>query len=93
MAAPPVDTEPQAALVQPDGFTKVPDSVSPGAVPHGNFRHYYTFNEPEERTKHLPPQLLLKCVQQRADDGSPLLMLDIGCNTGVGATMVAVWLL
>eukprot|EP00730_Choanoeca_flexa_P018929 TRINITY_DN9231_c0_g1_i1.p2 TRINITY_DN9231_c0_g1~~TRINITY_DN9231_c0_g1_i1.p2 ORF type:complete len:268 (+),score=49.85 TRINITY_DN9231_c0_g1_i1:2489-3292(+) len=80
MAAGPAAKEPK--LAAPDGFIKISDSLSPGAVPHGNFRHYYTFNEAGDRTKHLPTNLLLKCSQQNDNQGKPLLMLDIGCNTG-----------
>lgn len=53
----------------------------PGAAPYGNFINYYTFNPPENRLS-LIPSTLLEDVGYQADTEA-LLLLDVGCNSGV----------
>lgn len=56
-------------------------SVDPGCARLGNFVNYYQFNPPEKRVQHIPKQLLADfCTRQ---NGSFLLALDVGCNSGV----------
>lgn len=56
------------------------EKSDPGAAPFGNFINYYTFNPPENRLSLIPTTLL----QDRGyGQGSRVLMLDVGCNSGV----------
>ncbi|KAM4796073.1 RNA 5'-monophosphate methyltransferase [Rhinophrynus dorsalis] len=62
--------------------------TDPGAAPYGNFPNYYSFNPPESRISLLPAGLLSKLLRRttgtdsRVEPVTPLLGLDIGCNTG-----------
>ena len=55
------------------------ESKDPGAARFGNFINYYSFNPPENRLKSIPDNLLTLI-----DSDSPICILDIGCNAGVG---------
>ena len=57
------------------------EKKDPGAAPCGNFINYYTFNPPENRLS-LIPNTLLEDVGYHPDRES-VLMLDVGCNSGV----------
>ena len=59
-------------------------SKDPGAARHGNFINYYTFNPPENRLKHIPDTLLANL----GVTDSPICILDIGCNAGVGVSLL-----
>ncbi|GIY23537.1 pre-miRNA 5'-monophosphate methyltransferase [Caerostris darwini] len=48
----------------------------PGAARYGNFINYYQFNSVSKRLNAIPPNLLLDFKR------SPVLCLDIGCNSG-----------
>ncbi|KAG7318991.1 hypothetical protein KOW79_017465 [Hemibagrus wyckioides] len=52
----------------------------PGAAPYGNFINYYTFNPPENRLSLIPSSLLEDVGYQ--PDREPVLVLDVGCNSG-----------
>lgn len=54
--------------------------TDPGAAPFGNFINYYTFNPPENRLSLIPATLL----QDLGYDRDTTLILDVGCNSGVG---------
>ncbi|XP_053560992.1 RNA 5'-monophosphate methyltransferase [Bombina bombina] len=60
--------------------------LDPGAAPYGNFPNYYSFHPPETRVSLLPPGLLRKLFQKpletKGNGVSPVLGLDVGCNTG-----------
>lgn len=58
------------------------ETEDPGAAPYGNFINYYTFNPPENRLS-LIPSTLLEDVGYQADTEALLLLLDVGCNSGV----------
>nr|XP_033793053.1 RNA 5'-monophosphate methyltransferase [Geotrypetes seraphini] len=61
-------------------LTSHPD---PGAAPFGNFPHYYSFNPPAARLNLLPPALLRSLFSAKSClRDSPLLALDVGCNSG-----------
>ena len=55
------------------------ETKDPGAARFGNFINYYSFNPPENRLKSIPDNLLTLI-----DSDSPICILDIGCNAGVG---------
>lgn len=57
------------------------DINDPGAAPYGNFINYYTFNPPENRLSLLPDTLLQDLGYR--DVRQTVLMLDVGCNSGV----------
>lgn len=57
------------------------DKEDPGAAPYGNFINYYTFNPPENRLSLIPRTLLQDVGYQ--PDKEAVLMLDVGCNSGV----------
>jgi hypothetical protein len=62
--------------------------AEPGAARFGNFINYYQFNPADKRVCHLPKSLLQTLVQQKEKtlaDNSPILCLDVGCNTGVSS--------
>ena len=61
------------------------ESKDPGAARFGNFINYYSFNPPENRLKSIPDNLLTLI-----DSDSPICILDIGCNAGVGVTIFLV---
>jgi hypothetical protein len=54
----------------------------PGAVRHGNFINYYTFNSAKSRLQLLPTDLW------KAKEGQNLVCLDIGCNSGVNICLL-----
>lgn len=54
----------------------------PGAAPYGNFINYYTFNPPENRLSLIPATLLQDLGY--SDGHQTTLILDVGCNSGVG---------
>ncbi|KAL5283824.1 BCDIN3D family protein [Megaselia abdita] len=54
-------------------------SNDPGAVQHGNFINYYSFNKVEERLEILPKGIWKK---KALDDTKSFLILDVGCNSG-----------
>lgn len=54
--------------------------VEPGAVRHGNFINYYEFNSAKERLDLLPEDSELWSLDE--GDGSAVLVLDVGCNSG-----------
>lgn len=56
--------------------------VEPGAVRHGNFINYYDFNSADERLSLLPTDVSYWSVYRTADENSPYLVLDVGCNAG-----------
>lgn len=56
--------------------------VEPGAVRHGNFINYYDFNSASERLNLLPTDPECWSVYRTADENSPYLVLDVGCNAG-----------
>ncbi|XP_041097432.1 pre-miRNA 5'-monophosphate methyltransferase [Polyodon spathula] len=58
------------------------DYSDPGAALFGNFINYYSFNPPENRLSLIPASLLQELGYSRAADRAPLLMLDVGCNSG-----------
>lgn len=58
------------------------ENEDPGAAPYGNFINYYTFNPPENRLS-LIPEALLQNIGFSSGDGERVLMLDVGCNSGV----------
>ena len=60
------------------------DLNDPGAAPYGNFINYYTFNPPENRLS-LLPNTLFQDLGYR-DIHQTMLMLDVGCNSGVRGT-------
>ena len=62
--------------------------AEPGAARFGNFINYYQFNPADKRVCHLPKSLLQTLVQQKEKtlaENSPVLCLDVGCNTGVSS--------
>ncbi|GFY68867.1 pre-miRNA 5'-monophosphate methyltransferase [Trichonephila inaurata madagascariensis] len=52
------------------------EPFEPGAARFGNFINYYTFNSVSKRLQAIPPDLLLQFKN------SPIVCLDIGCNSG-----------
>lgn len=48
----------------------------PGAVRHGNFINYYSFNPPQQRMENFNPSMFPKT------SSGPLVALDVGCNSG-----------
>ncbi|KAG9260163.1 pre-miRNA 5'-monophosphate methyltransferase [Astyanax mexicanus] len=52
----------------------------PGAAPFGNFINYYSFNPPENRLELIPASLLQQLGLN--PDPDPVLLLDVGCNSG-----------
>ncbi len=59
------------------------DKEDPGAAPYGNFINYYTFNPPENRLS-----LITETLLENIGLGSErVLMLDVGCNSGVKITL------
>lgn len=48
----------------------------PGAVKHGNFINYYSFNSVQSRLEHLHHQMF------PMPDTEKILVLDVGCNSG-----------
>lgn len=56
------------------------ENDEPGAAPFGNFKNYYTFNPPENRLS-LIPTTLIEDLGYKASSG-PILLLDVGCNSG-----------
>lgn len=57
------------------------EKEDPGAAPYGNFINYYTFNPPENRLSLIPSTLLEDVGHQ--PDTEAVLLLDVGCNSGV----------
>lgn len=57
------------------------EKEDPGAARYGNFINYYTFNPPENRLS-LIPSTLLDDVGFYTDTEA-VLVLDVGCNSGV----------
>lgn len=55
----------------------------PGAAPYGNFRNYYTFNPPGNRLSLIPATLLRDLGYEDGQDEEDMLVLDVGCNSGV----------
>lgn len=55
----------------------------PGAAPYGNFRNYYTFNPPGNRLSLIPATLLRDLGYEDGQDEEDVLVLDVGCNSGV----------
>eukprot|EP01083_Nonionella_stella_P147021 463187_1 len=55
------------------------DSTRSGALPHGNFPDYYTFNPPANRIEFIPTDFLKRAGLSKKED---LSILDIGCNSG-----------
>nr|XP_006629423.1 PREDICTED: pre-miRNA 5'-monophosphate methyltransferase [Lepisosteus oculatus] len=53
----------------------------PGAARFGNFINYYTFNPPENRLSLIPANLLEE-LGYSSDNSAPILILDVGCNSG-----------
>jgi len=53
----------------------------PGSARYGNFINYYSFNPPERRVKLISETFLSDWFAGCERD--TLLMLDIGCNSGV----------
>jgi hypothetical protein len=51
----------------------------PGTARYGNFINYYSFNEPQNRTKLIPKTLLTDIL----GTCSNISMLDVGSNAGV----------
>ena len=60
------------------------DVNDPGAAPYGNFINYYTFNPPENRLSLLPNSLFQDLGY--SDIHQTMLLLDVGCNSGVCGT-------
>lgn len=58
------------------------ENEDPGAAPYGNFINYYSFNPPENRLG-LIPEALLENIGFGSDRSERVLMLDVGCNSGV----------
>uniref|UniRef100_A0A8C8SJW0 RNA methyltransferase n=1 Tax=Pelusios castaneus TaxID=367368 RepID=A0A8C8SJW0_9SAUR len=56
-----------------------PGGWEPGAALYGNFPNYSRFHPPEGRVRLLPPALLGRLFPAGP---SPLLGLDVGCNSG-----------
>uniref|UniRef100_A0A8C5LPH8 RNA methyltransferase n=1 Tax=Leptobrachium leishanense TaxID=445787 RepID=A0A8C5LPH8_9ANUR len=56
--------------------------TDPGAAPYGNFPNYYSFNPPENRVSLVPPGFLSNLLQKSGVSPSPILCLDVGCNSG-----------
>lgn len=68
--------------------TRVPrvneeDKEDPGAAPYGNFINYYTFNPPENRLS-----LITEALLENIGLSERVLMLDVGCNSGVKITLI-----
>ncbi|XP_064162712.1 pre-miRNA 5'-monophosphate methyltransferase [Anguilla rostrata] len=57
------------------------ESNDPGAAPFGNFINYYSFNPPENRLS-LIPRTLLQDIGYSTERSEPILVLDVGCNSG-----------
>lgn len=64
------------------GLAEMETFVEPGAVRHGNFINYYDFNSADERLNLLPTDLSYWSIHRTADQNSPYLVLDVGCNAG-----------
>ncbi|CAM2094855.1 RNA 5'-monophosphate methyltransferase [Caretta caretta] len=62
-----------------EGAEGIPSGSEPGAAPFGNFPNYSRFHPPEGRVRLLPPALLGRLFPAGP---SPLLGLDVGCNSG-----------
>ncbi|KAM9115225.1 RNA 5'-monophosphate methyltransferase [Pangshura tecta] len=62
-----------------EGAEGLPGGSEPGAAPYGNFPNYSRFHPPEGRVRLLPPALLGRLFPAGP---SPLLGLDVGCNSG-----------
>lgn len=52
----------------------------PGAVQHGNFINYYSFNKVEERLSLLPRGIWK--ANTESSESQDYLVLDVGCNSG-----------
>ena len=75
----------------PPVVATVASGGDPGAARQGNFINYYQFNSPDKRLEHINKNFLRDlCGGGGADDSnsdSPILALDVGCNSGVSATI------
>ncbi|KAK2141131.1 hypothetical protein LSH36_1156g00060 [Paralvinella palmiformis] len=56
----------------------------PGAAPLGNFINYYDFNPADRRINFLPKELLSTLLLTQRKE---IIILDIGCNSGVNLTI------
>ncbi|TRY74097.1 hypothetical protein DNTS_026657 [Danionella cerebrum] len=63
-----------------DSHVNSDETKDPGAATYGNFINYYTFNPPENRLGLIPEALLENLGLDSGDE--PVLMLDVGCNSG-----------